>query len=83
MYVITPTLVIWVNGGPLKYQRSLISIGGKLRTSRNLSRLVTVRSVNILGGREGGTETGTPNVFIYRHRGRQRQRCVATVHPVR
>lgn len=29
MYVITPTSVIWVNGGPLKYQRSLMSIERK------------------------------------------------------
>lgn len=52
MYVITPTSVIWVSWGSLMYQRLLMSIERKLKTSINLSCLVIDRSINILSGRE-------------------------------
>lgn len=78
MYVITPTLAIWVNGGPLKYQKSLMSIEKKTADQQKplTSSYCPLRQhPQWEGGRKGGTDT--QNMFIYRYRSRQRQRCAA------
>lgn len=78
MYIITPTLVIWVNGGPLKYQRSLMSIERKIEDQQ---KPLTSSYCPVRRHPQWGPGGDTRNMFIYRYRSRQRQRCAAMSRP--